>query len=108
MPGFSMTVTEVTTIIAIVGTATLIGLLVLPKRLGSTSHEDRRGRFVTVPVAPVPPAAGSLRDGLIRSGRGGTRFVALAVIATVGGTAIGLVVSLLLVVARNATGLGAG
>jgi len=103
-----MTVTEVTTSIAIIGAAAFVGLMNLPKRRKSGANDGARGRFVVVAVAPVDHATNSLWDGLRRSGRGGARFVALAVVAVVSGTAVGLALSLLLVLGRNAIGLGAG
>ena len=103
-----MTVTEVTTSIAIIGAAAFVGLMNLPKRRESGANDGVRGRFVIVAVAPVDHGKDSLWDGLRRSGRGGARFVALAVVAVVSGTAVGLALSLLLVLGRNAIGLGAG
>ncbi len=103
-----MTVTEVTTSIAIIGTVAFTGLMYLSKRPVSGANDRSRGRFVVVAVPPVDHGTTSLRDGLRRSGRGGARLVALAVIAVVSGTAIGLVSSLVLIIGRNALGIGAG
>ena len=103
-----MTVTEVTTSIAIVGGVTLIGLLLLPQRVGRRSVQRFHGRFTvsTVPLFDQPSA--SPREGSRRSGKVGSRFVALTLLAVVSGLAVGVTASLLLVLARGTIGLGAG
>lgn len=103
-----MTVTEVTTSIAIIGGAAFAGLMYLSRRRGFSAKAGSRGRFVVTAVRPVDHATNSLRAGLRRSGRGGARFIVLAVIAVVSGTAIGLALSIVLIVGRNAIGLGGG
>jgi hypothetical protein len=85
-----MTVTEVTTSIAIIGAAAFVGLMNLPRRRGSGANDGARGRFVVVAVPPVVHTRNSPWEGLRRSGRGGARFVALTVVAVVSGTAVGL------------------
>jgi hypothetical protein len=102
-----MTVTEVTTSIAIVGGAALVGLLLLPQRLGRRLSRNNSGRFtVSHNLTPTEPPVTS-RLSLISSGRTSTRIVSLVMVAIVSGVGLGITLSLLLLVVRGATGLSA-
>ena len=107
----SMTVTEVTTKIAIVGVVTLAALFHIG-RSGITSSSNSRisqadnGRFTY--RAATPPRTTAARWLAARPTTKAARIVSLGVVAVVGGAALGIGASLLLVVALNATGSGAG
>jgi len=102
-----MTVTEVTTSIAIVGGAALVGLMFLPQRLGRRLSRHHSGRFtVSRDLTPTEPPVTS-RLSLFGAGRTSTRIVSLVMVAVISGVGLGITLSLLLLVARGATGLSA-
>lgn len=107
----SMTVTEVTTRIAIVGVVTLAALFLIGRSGIATSSsgrigQSRRARFTY--RAATSPRATAARWLDARPSTKAARVVSLGVVAVVGGAAVGIGASLLLVVALNATGSGAG
>ena len=107
----SMTVTEVTTRIAIVGVVTLAALFLIGRSGIATSSSGRigqpsNGRFTYRPA--TSPRATAARWLAARPSTKAARIASLGVIAIVGGAALGIGASLLLVVALNATGSGAG
>ena len=112
----SMTVTEVTTRIAIVGVVTLTALFLIGRSGIASSSNGRigqpsNGRF-TYRAATSPRATAArwldARRLAAQPSTKAARIVSLGVVAVVGGAAVGIGASLLLVVALNATGSGAG
>jgi hypothetical protein len=105
-----MTVTEVTTRIAIVGMAGIVGLLLVsrartPRRYVSVAVGTRR--FSQQLPAQVVPASLSVgRITLRRSGTVSSRAVGLAVVTIAVGLAVGIGLSVALVAALGALGLG--
>ena len=112
----SMTVTEVTTRIAIVGVVTLTALFLIGRSGIAVSSSGRIGqpsdrRFTYHPaMSPRATAARWLAARRLdaRPSTKAARIASLGVIAIVGGAALGIGASLLLVVALNASGSGAG
>ena len=112
----SMTVTEVTTRIAIVGVVTLAALFLIGRSGVAGSSNSRisqtdNGRFTyRAATSPRTTAARWLAARRLAAppSTKAARIVSLGVVAVVGGAALGIGVSLLLVVALNATGSGAG
>ena len=107
----SMTVTEVTTRIAIVGVVTLVALFLIGRSGIAGSSNSRisqtdNGRF-TYRAATSPRTTAARRLAAPPSTKA-ARIVSLGVVAVVGGAALGIGVSLLLVLALNATSNGAG
>lgn len=112
----SMTVTEVTTRIAIVGVVTLTALFLIGgsgiaiSRNGRTGQPSN-GRF-TYHAATSPRDAAArwitARRLVARPSTKAAHIASLGIIAILGGAALGIGTSLLLVVALNATGSGAG
>ena len=112
----SMTVTEVTTRIAIVGVVTLTALFLIGRSGIASANNGRIGqptnaRFTYRPAtSPRTTAARWLAARRLDAppSTKAVRIASLGVIAIVGGAALGIGASLLLVVALNATGSGAG
>ena len=127
----SMTVTEVTTRIAIVGAVTLTALFLIGRSGIASSSNGRigqpsNGRFSYRPTgnhtadnttsgtvgitsrATVTPRTTAARWLAARTSTKAARIASLGVVAVVGGAALGIGASLLLVVALNAAGSGAG
>ena len=119
----SMTVTEVTTRITVVGVVALAALFLVGRSgfidLGNgRSSQSGSGRFVyratTYGTAENPsratptPRSAAAKWLAARPSTKAARIVSLGVVAVVGGAALGIGASLLLVVALNATSNGAG
>ena len=107
----SMTVTEVTTRIAIVGVVTLAALFLIGRSGVAGSSNSRisqtdNGRFTY--RAATSPRTTAARWLAAQPSTKAARIASLGVIAIVGGAALGIGASLLLVVALNASGNGAG
>ena len=107
----SMTVTEVTTRIAIVGVVTLAALFLIGRSGVAGSSNSRisqtdNARFTYRPATSPRTTAARRVDA--RPSTKAARIVSLGVVAVVGGAALGIGVSLLLVLALNATSNGAG
>lgn len=116
----SMTVTEVTTRIVVVGVVTLAGLFVMSRRSismrpisvgsrGQPSFSGKRQHFVTnTPEHQIPNAQGGLAQLLFRRPVGFVaRITSLGIIAVAAGLALGVGLSLALVTVLNALGSGA-
>jgi alkylhydroperoxidase/carboxymuconolactone decarboxylase family protein YurZ len=106
-----MTVTEVTTRIAIVGVAGIIGLLLVSRAQLLRRHEPAVGghRRFAQPHQPLVAAA-SLplgRAALRRSGTLSSRTLGLVVMTIAVGLSVGIGLSVALVAALGALGLGA-
>jgi len=103
----SMTVTEVTTRIALVGSTAVLGLLLVGRVWTPTSR--RRPSVATPYVAQftIKPA-GSARYRLARTRRQSAGALTLAATAVVSGLALGIALSLALLTALDALNLGAG
>ena len=112
----SMTVTEVTTRIAIVGVVALAALFLIGRSGIAVSSNGRIGepsnrRFTYRPATSLRDAAAiwiTARRLDARPSTKAARIVSLGIIAIVSGATLGIGASLLLVVALNATGSGAG
>jgi hypothetical protein len=107
----SMTVTEVTTRIATVGVVTLTALFIIGRSgiAGSSNgriNQTDNARFTY--RAATSPRTTAARWLAARPSTKAARIASLGVVAIVGGAALGIGASLLLVVALNATGSGAG
>ena len=105
-----MTVTEVTTRIAVVGAAGLIGLLLVSRAQvlrRYEAHFDGTRRFAQ-PRQPLVSAASLPLDraALRRSGTLSSRALGLAVVTIAVGLSVGVGLSLALVAALGALGLG--
>jgi len=103
----SMTVTEVTTRIALVGSTAVLGLLLIGRVWTPTSRRRPSGATPFVAQITFKPA-GSSRYHLARSHRRGAGALTLAAMAVVSGLALGTALSLALLTALNALNLGAG
>jgi hypothetical protein len=107
-----MTVTEVTTRIAIVGVAGIIGLLLVSRAQLLRRHEPAVGghrRFARHSASPV--TAGHLplgRAALRRSGTISSRALGLVVMTIAVGLSVGIGLSVALVAALGALGLEGG
>jgi hypothetical protein len=107
-----MTLTEVTTRIAIVGAAGIIGLLLVSRAQLLRRHEpavDGQRWFARRSASPV--TAGHLpigRTALRRSGTLSSRALGLVVMTIAVGLSVGIGLSVALVTALAATGLGGG
>jgi len=100
----SMTVTEVTTRIALVGSTAVLGLLLVGRIWTPTSR--RRPSVATPYVAQITiKPAGSARYRLARTRRQGAGALALAATAVVSGLALGVLLSLGLVSFLNSVGI---
>jgi hypothetical protein len=100
----SMTVTEVTTRIAIVGVVAVIGLFLVARPSGRKTHGGG------VPSQPSTNTAAMtvLNDERVgrRAQNLGTRFIGLVVMTVVVGAAVGIALSLAFVVGLNSLSLG--
>jgi len=102
-----MTVTEVTTRIAIVGAVSLLGLLLVSREATHARRvaqsPNRSTDFVDVTTAEPLPAHTQL---LKRAQTAGTRLTGLVVTTLITGTAIGIGLSLAVLAILNALSLG--
>jgi hypothetical protein len=107
-----MTVTEVTTRIAIVGAAGIIGLLLVSRAQLLRRHEPAVGghrQFARRSASPVTASHLPLgRASLRRSGTVSSRLFGLVVMTIAVGLSVGIGLSVALVTALAATGLGGG
>jgi hypothetical protein len=108
LPMASMTVTEVTTRIAIVGVVALLGLLLISRARRTNRVTQSQGSAQTSRPRTVEAAVDLIneKDIGLRTRTFGARLVALSVTSIIAGVATGIALSLVFVIGLNSLNLG--